>query len=85
MPTQKSLNQLLASLNLYQHAKNQFIPPVNFRDTVNFGVPRPDWPHLFLTMPTQQIFDQVLIFVNLYQHEKKISLFHLFILQNSQF
>ena len=32
------LNQLLAFLNLYQYAKNQFIPPAHFWDTVNFRV-----------------------------------------------
>ena len=31
MHTQKSLNQLLAFLNLYQHAKNQFIPSVCYK------------------------------------------------------
>ena len=30
MPTEKSYNQLLASPNLHQHAKNQFIPPAHF-------------------------------------------------------
>ena len=49
MPTQKSLNQLLASLNLYQYEKNHFIPSFYFWDTVNFRVPWPDWPHPFLT------------------------------------
>ena len=34
-PTQKSLDQLLASLYLFQRAKNQFIPSVHFWDTVN--------------------------------------------------
>ena len=67
-PTQKSLNQLSAFLNLYQHAKNQFIPFVHFWDPVNFRVPWTNWPHDVLTMPTHNIFDQFLIFVNLYQH-----------------
>ena len=70
MPTQKSLNQLLASLDLYQHAKNQLIPSVRIWYTVNFRVRWWDWPHLFLNMPTQKIFDQLLIFVNLYKHAK---------------
>ena len=34
-PTQKSLDQLLASLYFFQRAKNQFIPSVHFWDTVN--------------------------------------------------
>ena len=53
-------------------------------DTVNFRVPRPDWPHPFSAMPTK-IFDQLLIFVSLYQHEKnkkiKMSLFQQIILE----
>ena len=69
-PTHKSLNQLLAFLNLCQHEKNLFILPVHFSDTVNFRVQTPDWPHPFLTMPYQKIFNQILIFVNLYQHAK---------------
>ena len=56
-------------VKLYQHAKNQLVPSVLSRDTVNFRVQRPDWPHSFLTMPHQKLFNQLLIFVNLYQHE----------------
>ena len=47
-----------------------YIPSVHSSDTVNFRVPRPDWPHSFLTMPHQKLFNQLLIFVNLYQHAK---------------
>ena len=75
---QKSLNQLLAFLNLYQHAKNQFITSAHFWDTVSFKVPWPDtqfWP-----CPPKKNFDQLLIFVNLHHHAKK-QLFNLFILQ----
>ena len=80
--TEKSLNQLLAFLNSYHHATNfKFIPSVHFWDTVNFTVPWPDRPHRFLTMPTKHIYDQLLTFADLYQHVKKISLFHLPILQ----
>ena len=76
-PTQKSLNQPLAFLNLYQDAKTSMLEVANIR------VLWPDWPHPFLTMPTQKYFDQLLIFVNLWICIKmpKISLFHLFILQ----
>ena len=63
-PTQKSLNQLLAFLNLYEHTKNQYATEANFR------VSWLDWPYPFLTSPTQKNFDQLLIFVNLYQHAK---------------
>ena len=70
MLTQKSLNLLLAFLNLYQHARNYFIPSVHFWDTSQFYsyITRLATP--FLTMPTQTIFDQLLIYVNLYQHTK---------------
>ena len=68
MPTQKFFDQLLIFLNLYQHAKNQFIPSVHSSDTVNFKVPSHDWPHPFLTMPTPKTFK--LIFMKLYQHAK---------------
>ena len=66
--TQKNFNQLLIFVNLYQHAKNQFIPSVHSSDTVNFKVPSHDWPHPFLTMPTPKTFK--LIFMKLYQYAK---------------
>ena len=68
MPTQKNFDQLLIFVNLYQHAKNQFIPSVHSSDTVNFKVPSHDWPHPFLTMPTPKTFK--LIFMKLYQYAK---------------
>ena len=55
-------------MNLYQHAKTQFISSVHSSDTVNFKVPSYDWPHPFLTMPTPKTFK--LIFMKLYQHAK---------------
>ena len=42
MPTQKIFDQLLIFMNLYQHAKNQFIPFAHSSDTVNFKVPLHD-------------------------------------------
>ena len=68
MSSQKFFDQLLIFVNLYQHAKNQFIPSVHSSDTVNFKVPSYDWPHPFLTMPTPKTFK--LIFMKLYQHAK---------------
>ena len=62
--------QLLIFVNLYQHAKNQFIPSVHSSDAVNFRVPPNDCPHLFLTMLTLAIFDHFLICMNLCQHAK---------------
>ena len=43
MPTQKTLKELLAFLNLKYHAKSQFIPPVQPSDTVNVRAWWPDW------------------------------------------
>ena len=80
MPTQKSLNQLSAFLNLYQHAKNQFISYVHFWDTVSFKVSWPDWPHPFIPCLPKKKFDQLLISLNLNQYAKN-QFFHLFILQ----
>ena len=77
-PTQKSLKWPSTFLNLYQHAKNQFIPWIHFWDTANFRVPWPDRPHPFLAIPTQKIFDQFLIYVNLYRHAKDQDFFNLF-------
>ena len=56
---QKIFDQLLIFVNLYQHAKNQFIPSVHSSDTVNFKVPSHDWPHSFLTMPTPKTFKSI--------------------------
>ena len=70
MPTQKSLNKLLAFLNLHQHVKNHFIPSAHSQDTVNVRVSWPVWHYPFLTMANQKFVDKALIYVNLYQHEK---------------
>ena len=43
MPTQKSLNQLLIFVNLYQHAKNQAISSIWFGDIVNLKILQSDW------------------------------------------
>ena len=81
-PTQESLNELLACLNVYQHAKNQFITSFILQthsDTLQQRVPSHDWPHPFLAMsPTCKIFNHVFICINLYQHAKNqlIPLFH---------
>ena len=68
--TQKSLKLLSAFLNLHQHAKYQFTPSTHSRDTVNFKVMWPGWPHPSLIMPSPKFFDQLLIYVNLCQHVK---------------
>ena len=61
-------NPLLICVNLYQHSKNRCHTFCSFLRYSR--VPRPDWPHLFLTMSNQNIFDQLLIFMNIYQHAK---------------
>ena len=66
---QKILDQLLISVIMYQHAKNQFILSVHSSETVNLGVLSPDWPHI-LTIFTSKIFNHLLICVKLYQHAK---------------
>ena len=68
--TQKSLKLLSAFLNLHQHAKYQFTPSTHSRDTVNFKVMWPGWPHPSLIMPSPKFFDQLLIYVNLCYHVK---------------
>ena len=55
-------------MNLYQHAKNQFILSVHSSDTINFQVPSHDWSHPFLTIPNPKTFK--LIFMKLHQHAK---------------
>ena len=68
MPTQKIFDQLFIFVNLYQHAKNQFISSVHSSDTVSFKVPSHDWPQPFLTMQAPKTFK--LIFMKLCQHAK---------------
>ena len=56
--TKKLINQLLAFLNLYQHAKSQLIPFVCFWDTVIFIAHRKGCQHPFLTLSKQKTFKQ---------------------------
>ena len=63
--TQKWLNQLLAFLNLYQHAKNQFVPSVQFWDTVNLESHDQTGHTNFLPCPPKKISSfQLLILSN---------------------
>ena len=48
----QTFDQLLIFVNLYQHAKKS----VHSSDTINFRVPSPDWPHLYLTKPFPKDF-----------------------------
>ena len=70
MPTQKIFDQALTFVNLYHHAKTQFIPYIQSSDTVSLRALPPDWPHSFLATHTPKIFNQLLICINLYQHAK---------------
>ena len=67
MPTPKKIDQFLIFVNLYQQAKNQFIPCLS-SDIIKFKILSHDWLHPFLTMPTPKTFK--LIFMKLYQHAK---------------
>ena len=61
MPTQQSVKELFAFLNLQQHIKNQFIPSIHSWDTFNLIRVVTH----FVMVPTQKYFDQLLIYVNL--------------------
>ena len=56
MPTNKTFDQPLIFVNLYQHAK--------------IRVTLPHWPQPFLDMPTPKILNDLLICMNLYQLAK---------------
>ena len=70
----KFFDQLLIFVNLHEHVKNRFIPPVYSSDTVSFRVPKPDWPCQFLTKLTQKNLNHLLIYVNFCQHAKNQSI-----------
>ena len=66
----KNSDQILIFVNLYQHARNQFIPSAHSSDTVNLWVLLPDWPHPFSIKLTRKTFNRLLICVKLCQHAK---------------
>ena len=70
MPTPKNFDQLLIFVNLYQHAKNQFISSIHPSNTVKFRALPHDWPHPFFIKPVLKILNHLLICMNLYQHAK---------------
>ena len=78
MPIQKSLNQLLAFLNLHQYAKSQFMPSIYSWNTATFRVPWPDWPHLFWPCPTK-IFLKIFMWICI--NKQNIRRFYWFILE----
>ena len=69
-PTQKSLNQLSAFLNLYQHEKIILFHLFIFEiQSILESCDQTGHTH-FWQMPTQRFSDQLLIFVIMYQHAK---------------
>ena len=71
----KSIENLLAFLNLHQHAKKSAHSNNSFMRYSQVWIPltRLDTPTF--DHATQNIFDQILIYVNLYQHAKKSGYF----------
>ena len=47
MPAPIFFNQLVISMNLYQHAKSQFFSSFYFRDLFDLKVLQSDWPRVF--------------------------------------
>ena len=68
------IQQSLESHQLNNHAHSWPHPPKNQWAKVNFRVPLPNWPHLFLTMSIQKYLVNILIYVNLYEHAKNQSI-----------
>ena len=71
MPTQKSLDQLLA-FPISTGMQKIILFHMFILQIVNFRVLSPDWAHPFLHMSTPKIFNYLLICINLWQHAKKL-------------
>ena len=50
------LNQLLISMNLYQHARSQAFLSFFSRDVVNLTILQSDWPRTFWPLSREKIF-----------------------------
>ena len=59
MPTQIFFNQLLISINLYQHAKNQAFSSLCSGDIVNLKILQSDWSRAFWPISQEPDFSQV--------------------------
>ena len=72
-PLKNYWSNFIAFLNLYQHAKNQFIPPIHSWDTSNFTVSGPACPCPLMTitqLPSKKNFNHLWIFIDLFQNAK---------------
>ena len=59
MPTQKSFEQILVYVKLYQHAKNQAISLICSRDMVDKKILQSDWLKTFWPISQEQRFSQL--------------------------
>ena len=59
MPTPIFSNHLLTSMNLYQHAKNQFFSSFFSRDIVDLKILQSDWPRAFWLISQKPEFFQI--------------------------
>ena len=59
MSTPIFCNQLLISINLYQHAKNQSFLSLRSGDIVNLKILQSDWPKAFWPISQEPDFFQV--------------------------
>ena len=59
MPAPVFFDQLLISMNLYQHAKNQAFSPFSPRDTVDLKILQSDWSQAFWPISQEPDFSQV--------------------------
>ena len=84
MPKQESLNQPLAFLNSYEHAKSLFHPFIleiqSILELGNLTSHSYFWP-----CSPKKLFDQLLIIVNLYQHMKNQFLLFLHFYNSAHF
>ena len=58
-PTPIFFSQLLISMNLYEHAKNQTFSLICSRDIVDLKILQPDWSRAFWLISQEQDFSQI--------------------------
>ena len=78
LPIHKTLKQLLAFLNLYQHIKSHFTPLHLFILDICIYYIYISSDLAFLTMPTKMMSNQLFIFENLYQHAESQTILYFF-------
>ena len=59
IPNSIFFNQLLVSMNLYQHAKNQTFSSFCPRDIVALNILQSDWPKTFCPVPQEPEVSQI--------------------------